>query len=271
MSEESGSIQDVISGIDALHKRIFELEKSLASSGVSHTPGLRSLAPEVRKIVPAWRRKTPPEPRLHVALAITAAIFLQLPLPGKLALFQPSWLFPAMEGALLVIIVALDSSNGPVGRESRLLRVLGLVAAAVLSAANAWSAVRLIMGLINGTLGNSAGQLLVSGVVIWLTNVIVFGVWYWEMDRGGPVGRAQATDQWPDFMFPQMASPDLAPGDWKPDFTDYAYVALTNAIAFSPTDTVPMTRWAKITMALQSVLSLAVVALVVARAVNILK
>jgi hypothetical protein len=261
-----------MSGIVALHKRIFELEKSLVVSGVSHTPGLRTLGSGQHKtFVPSWRRKTPPEPRLHVAFAITVAIFLQWPLPGKLALFQPTWLFPAMEGALLVIIVALDRNGSPVDRESTFLRVLGLVAAAILSVANAWSAVRLIMGLVDGSLGGSAGQLLVSGAVIWLTNVIVFGVWYWEMDRGGPVGRAHGTDQWPDFMFPQMSSPDLAPKDWKPTFTDYAYVALTNAIAFSPTDTMPMTRWAKLAMALQSVLSLAVVALVVARAVNILK
>ena len=157
------------------------------------------------------------------------------------------------------------------GRESKLLRVLGLVAAAILSAANAWSAVRLITGLVDGSLGGSAEQLLVSGAVIWITNMIVFGVWYWEVDRGGPVGRANGTEQWPDFMFAQMASPDLAPPDWRPAFTDYAYLAFTNGIAFSPTDTMPMTRWAKVAMALQAVLSFSVVVLVVARAVNILK
>jgi hypothetical protein len=264
-----GNLQDVLTGITALHKRIFELEKSLVVSGASHTPGLRTLGPELRNVVPAWRRKTPPEPRFHVALAITAAIFLQWPLPGKLALLQPTWLLPAMEGALLIIIVILDS-NHRVDRESMLLRVLGLAAAAILSAVNAGSAVRLIVGLVNGTLGHSAESLLVSGAVIWFTNVIVFGVWYWELDRGGPVGRGLGTDQWPDFMFAQMGDPELAPKDWEPNFTDYAYLAFTNATAFSPTDTLPMTRWAKIAMALQAMLSFSVVVLVVARAVNIL-
>jgi uncharacterized membrane protein len=268
--QPDGSFQDVMDGIMGLHKRIYELEKSLVASGAGIAPDLKTLGPEFRKtFLPAWRRDTPGEPRWHVALAVTAAIFLQWPLPGRLVLFRPTWLLPVLEGALLVILVALDKSS--IDRESMVLRSLGLAAVTILSVANAWSAVRLVMELINGTVGNSAGPLLTSGAVIWLTNVIVFAVWYWELDRGGPAERAHGTREWPDFMFPQMTSPDMAPKDWEPSFPDYAYVAFTNATAFSPTDTMPMTRWAKTAMTLQSMVSIAVVALVVARAVNILK
>ena len=257
-------------GIQGLHKRIFELEKLLATGGGAVGPELRrALGPELRNtIVPAWRRVTAGEARWHAALAITVAIFLQGPLPDRLVLFRPTWLLPALEGALLVMLVALDQYR--IDKESRLIRTLGLTAASILSVANAWSALRLVAGLVQGTEGNRPGPLLISGAVIWLTNVIVFGLWYWELDRGGPAARAHATHYSPDFLFPQMSSPDLAPKDWEPYFPDYAYLAFTNATAFSPTDVMPMTRWAKGAMTLQSMVSIVVVALVVARAVNIL-
>ena len=116
-----------------------------------------------------------------------------------------------------------------------------------------------------------AGPLLVTGGAIWLTNIIVFGLWYWEFDRGGPVARAHGTRPYPDFQFVQMTSPELAPPDWEPAFADYLYLAFTNASAFSPTDVMPLSRWAKLAMTLQSVISIVTVALIVARAVNILK
>jgi hypothetical protein len=142
---------------------------------------------------------------------------------------------------------------------------------AILSLANAWSVARLVTGLVHGTEGENAGPLLVTGGVIWLTNVIIFGLWYWEFDRGGPVSRALATRLYPDFQFVQMTSPHLAPPDWEPAFGDYLYLSFTNAAAFSPTDVLPLSRWAKIGMATQSAISIVTVALVVARAVNILK
>ena len=113
-------------------------------------------------------------------------------------------------------------------------------------------------------------ELLLAGGAIWLTNVIVFGVWYWEFDRGGPVARAAGSQPYPDFVFPQMTNPELAPADWEPGFVDYLYVSFTNAMAFSPTDVMPMTRWAKLTMLTQSLISVVTLVLVVARAVNIL-
>jgi hypothetical protein len=156
-------------------------------------------------------------------------------------------------------------------RHSPVLRMLGLLLIAVASLANAWSMGRLVDGLVNGTAGSTAAPLLASAANIWLTNVIIFALWYWELDRGGPVARAHAEVLEIDFLFPQMATPHVAPVDWEPRFADYLYVSFTNATAFSPTDTMPLTRWAKMAMALQSAISLVTAALVIARAVNILK
>jgi uncharacterized membrane protein len=117
---------------------------------------------------------------------------------------------------------------------------------------------------------NQGRLLIVSSVQIWLTNVLIFGLWYWELDRGGPTGRTMAVPRPADFMFPQMANPDVASPRWRPNFVDYLYISFTNATAFSPTDTMPMSRVAKTLMAVQSVASLLTVALVAARAVNIL-
>lgn len=103
-----------------------------------------------------------------------------------------------------------------------------------------------------------------------MTNILVFGIWYWELDRGGPVARIDGRHRWPDFLFPQMASPELAPKDWAPQFVDYLYVSATNVMAFSPTDTMPMARWAKLMMALQAMVAVSMLALVFARAVNVL-
>ena len=100
--------------------------------------------------------------------------------------------------------------------------------------------------------------------------MVAFALWYWEFDRGGPVARALGTHPYPDFQFPQMTAPEMAPPHWEPTFADYLYVAFTNAAAFSPTDTMPMSRWAKMLMTTQSVISIVTVAFVVARAVNIL-
>ena len=116
-----------------------------------------------------------------------------------------------------------------------------------------------------------AGSLLFNGGAVWLTNVIVFALWYWEADRGGPAARANARHEYPDFLFAQMTAPEMAPRDWEPRFLDYLYLSFTNATAFSPTDTLPLSRWAKLTMMAQSAVSLVTVALVIARAVNILR
>jgi uncharacterized membrane protein len=146
-----------------------------------------------------------------------------------------------------------------------------MILIATISAANAWSLGRLVTHLLQGTEAGDATRLLLTGGAIWLTNVLVFALWYWELDRGGPVGRAHAVRTYPDFLFPQMQSPALAPEEWEPGFVDYLYLSFTNAAAFSPTDVLPLSRWAKLTMLVQSAVSLATVALVVARAVNTLR
>jgi hypothetical protein len=245
-----------------VHGRLAELERLIAR-------GDSAVAPELRKLIPAWRRVTQGEPRWHVAIAMLGAIALQVPLPGRLVLFQPTWIMPVVEGVLFVTLTALNPRR--IDRESQILRGLSLTFCVILSLANAWSAARLVIGLVNGTEGNSAASLLISGAVIWLTNIIVFGLWYWEFDRGGPVARANATHMYPDFQFVQMASPGLASPHWEPMFGDYLYLSFTNATAFSPTDVMPLSRWAKGAMAVQSLVSIVTVALVVARAVNILK
>jgi uncharacterized membrane protein len=112
---------------------------------------------------------------------------------------------------------------------------------------------------------------LLSGATIWLTNIVIFALWFWEFDRGGPGSRAQARVRYPDFLFPQMQDQQMAQVHWHPNFFDYLYISFTNASAFSPTDVLPLTRWAKMLMLFQSITSLLTVGLVVARAVNILQ
>jgi hypothetical protein len=109
-----------------------------------------------------------------------------------------------------------------------------------------------------------------AGGGIYLINVLTFAVWFWELDRGGPAERAAGSDPYPDFLFPPMTSPEMTHKDWEPYFLDYFYVAFTNATAFSPTDTLPLSRWAKFAMALESAIALVTAALVIAKAVNAL-
>jgi hypothetical protein len=257
----------IIDGIRALHNRLDELEARIAPgralrSGERPRPGSPGF-------VPAWQRPTQGEVRWPVATAVAAAVALQVALPDRLVLLHPVWLLPALEGLLLGALVIANPYH--INKESRVLRLLGLTAAALLSLANAYSVAKLVVGLVNGTEGNSAGPLLVTGGMIWLTNVVVFALWYWDFDRGGPAARANADRVYPDFQFVQMTTPQLAPPDWEPAFGDYLYLSFTNATAFSPTDVMPMSRWAKLGMTLQAAISIVTVALVVARAVNILK
>jgi uncharacterized membrane protein len=216
----------------------------------------------------AWRSVTREEPRVQVSAAILVAIGLMLALPARVA-NRPRWVFPGLAVLLLIGVFVARSARWE--RRAGALRAVSLALIGVMSISNAVSAGRLIVDLVRVDGIKDPAHLLLTGGAIWLTNVIVFGVWYWELDRGGPVERAAATHVHPDFVFPQMTSPELAPPDWEPGFVDYLYVSFTNAMAFSPTDTMPMTRWAKLTMLLQSLVSVMTVALVIARAVNILR
>jgi hypothetical protein len=231
-------------------------------------PGVLAARRLAAGITPAWRKVSSDEPRWQVSLVLAIAIVLQIVLPRHLTI-RPHWLLPAVQGLLLVSLLTLNP--GGKRRGSSLLRTFELIMIAVVSLANAISALLLIRSLLRGTEGSDAVGLLRNGGSIWVTNMIAFGLWYWQMDRGGPAERAKATREYPDFLFPQMQSHELAPRDWRSSFVDYLYLSFTNATAFSPTDVLPLTPRAKLLMMLQTVVSLCTIALVVARAVNILR
>ena len=272
----SAAAPEVIAEIRSLHDRIDELhhlvEQRLSTEGMHAGEWLEKHAGTVliRPELPAWRRRTQGELRWPVTLVTAVGIALQLAVPERLLLISPAWIFPAAQGLLLVVLVTVNPRR--IDRESMVMRSLSLVLAALLSLANGWSVATLAVGITRGTMGSNPGQLLITGAFIWLTNIVVFALWYWEFDRGGPVARAlNLKNRYPDFQFVQMVSPpDLVPPNWEPGFFDYLYLAFTNATAFSPTDVMPMSRWAKIAMTVQSLISIVTVVLVVSRAVNIL-
>jgi uncharacterized membrane protein len=207
------------------------------------------------------------DPFWPAQLVVAAAIALHLTLSQKVVI-GPKWLVPTVEGVLLLVLVAIAPARATtrsVGIRRFALVVIGLV-----TLTNVVSLVLLVHFLING--GKAGGHsLILSGIVLWVTNVLIFAVWYWEMDRGGPVARFQNPDAMADFQFPQMEdSKSYVPKNWQPGFLDYLYTSLTNATAFSPTDTMPLTQTAKMVMGVQAVSALVTVGLVVARAVNIL-
>jgi len=147
-------------------------------------------------------------------------------------------------------------------------RAIGLLA--IVSLANAVLLLAVIASLVRGD-EKSGAQLLLKAITVWTTNTITFGLWYWAFDRGGPVRRLEPDPPPPDFQFPQLENPQLAAPGWQPELVDYLYVSLTNSIAFSPTDAMPLSRWAKLLMSAESALSSITVLLVAARAVNIFK
>ena len=207
------------------------------------------------------------EPLWPALAAVLFAIALQLLLPKRLTA-GPRWLLPALEGALLVGLAL--ASPRQLEREHRARRLMAIGLTALVSAANITSLALLSHGLLHHGSPNGR-QLIVSGTLIWLTNVLIFGLWYWQTDRGGPGRRAAGRDGAPDLLFPQMNDDRIEPRNWRPQFIDYLYVSLTNALAFSPTDTMPLSLMAKSIMGIQSLVSLVTIALVVARAVNILQ
>jgi hypothetical protein len=148
-------------------------------------------------------------------------------------------------------------------------RVLALAVIAVLTAANAAAIILLVHLLLTGA-QTQASQLLRAGIHMWAMNVLVFGLWFWELDGGGPPKRRHDSTAARDFFFPQEGLPNTVAGRWQPSFIDYLYISYTNATAFSPTDTMPLSQWAKVLMAAQSAASLLLAIMVVARAVNIL-
>ena len=180
----------------------------------------------------------------------------------------PVWVLPLIEGILLVALIAGDP--GAIDRRSRLLRVLSIALVAILVVGALGATGQLIDVLIGGGHEtNSATELLEAGSIVWVANIIAFALLYWELDGGGAAARAHHSRSDVDFAFPQQMNPELAPAEWRPEFIDYLYLAFTNAMAFSPTDAMPIARWAKLAMMVLSVSSLAILGLVIARAVNV--
>jgi uncharacterized membrane protein len=217
--------------------------------------------------LPAWLRPTSGEQRLPVGAAILVAIVLQWAVLKDIV-FESGW--PLLAAELVLFASLMIANPSRINRESKWLRVLSLTLVLVVSLATVVSLGRLVYELLHGEI-RDAPALLLTGGAIWLTNVIVFALWYWETDRGGPAARANARHRYPAFLFPQMTVPEMVDPEWEPNFVDYLYLSFTNSTAFSPTDALPLSRWAKLAMMFQSAVSLAVVVLVVARAVNILR
>jgi hypothetical protein len=207
------------------------------------------------------------EPRWPASLAVTAALVLYMTLPGTLTI-GPGWVIPALEAALLIPLTVRAPYRHR--EEVRLIRLASLLLIALVNLAVVASLVLLVNLVLSGQ-AVTGRQLIFSGIQIWLTLILVFALWFWEVDRGGPGIRGQADQDEPDFLFPQMATHELGQADWIPGFVDYLYLSFTNATAFSPTDTMPLTVRAKVLMLIEALASITTVVMVAGRAVNILK
>ena len=209
------------------------------------------------------------EARWPMAVAVVAVIVLTLLLPRSL-IVRPRYGVPIVEALLLVAVIIGDP--GKIDRRSRPVRTLSITLISLLVATTLWCTGLLIAQLIRGGAAtNAGGTLLAAGGIVWASNVIAFGLLYWELDSGGPAVRAHGLPAHPDFAFPQQLTPELAPHDWRPRFIDYLYLGFTSATAFSPTDTMPLRAWNKLAMMAQSAISLALLGLVIARAVNVFR
>ena len=202
-----------------------------------------------------------------MAAAVLTATVLMVITPRRAA-FPLWWIFPVVQLVMLAALILADP--GRIDRRSVTLRRATLALIAVMTVANTVAGIVLIDDIISGLSGITPTILLGGGAAIWVTNIIVFSLWFWELDRGGPAERAAGSGVRPSFAFPEDATPELVPEGWMPTYPDYLYLAYTNATAFSPTDTLPIRMWAKMTMMLQSSASLVTAILVIARAINIL-
>jgi hypothetical protein len=206
-------------------------------------------------------------PAIAVLVFAVLNVSLRVWLPNDRVISVP-WLLPLLELALLAALLLANPTSDK--RRAGELRGVAIVLVGLLLVAALWATVVLIGHLVTGDEHTkSGGELLASGALVWLGNLLAFSLLYWVLDSGGPRLRAAARRQYPDFMFPQLQDPDLAPPGWHPIFVDYLYLGFCTSTAFSPTDVLPLARWSKLAMAVQSAVSLAVIGLVIARAVNV--
>jgi len=205
-----------------------------------------------------------------VALAIAAAAMLHVALPARYRL-DPAWVVPVVMFTLLAALVIGDP--GRIDRQKAWLRVVTDIVIGFITVANMFAGVHLVADILtnNKLFANNATGLLATGGVIWVTNVIAFALWYWDLDRGGAAARAHRPYANPTFVFPEMQHTAYAPSTWVPIFADYLSLAFWTATAFSPTDVSAIKRWAKLLLMTQAAASLILGALVIARAINILQ
>ena len=215
----------------------------------------------------AWGERSRAEARWPASLAVVAAAALYLTLPGKFTL-GPTWIIPAIEALILIPLSIAAPMRHP--HEKQAVQYAAFVIIGIANVANVASLVLLIRALVYDAKSVTGPELLFSSIAIWLTNVIVFSLWFYELDRGGPDDRLRDDHGRPDFLFPQMSTPGCTHDRWAPIYFDYLYLSFTNATAFSPTDTMPLTPTAKALMLVQSLASLLTVTIVASRAVNIL-
>jgi len=207
------------------------------------------------------------EPRWPMTLAVVSVIVLTSVLPDRLSAL-PTWVFPTVLTILLLALIATDP--GAITKTSRALRWLSIALVVVMAVSALSATTRLIRDLVEGSpITANATTLLATGASVWVINIVAFALLYWEFDCGGPAARAHGMAPHPDLAFPQQLEPDVAPPGWRPQFVDYLYVGITDAVAFSPTDAMPLAPWAKLAMAIEAVISLVILGLVIARAVNV--
>ena len=210
------------------------------------------------------------EPRWPMAIAVLATGLLRAALPHQLRNGDAAWLFLFLVVVLLAVLIIGDP--GRIDRDRPWLHNLTSVLIGLISVANADAAIRLVVGIVDvSSFTQDAKVLLASGGAIWLSNIIAFALWYWNLDRGGPAARAAGTEDSPALIFPEMLHPQHVGEGWYPTFVDYFHFAFATATAFSPTDVSAVKPWMKLMMMAEEAISLVVAILVVARAVNILK
>ncbi len=216
---------------------------------------------------PSWQRPTKPEARWAAFAAIVIIIAGQTWMAASLSL-RLVWVYPTIAGIFLLASVAVYIPSRTEPR--RALRVLSIGLGAMLVVANMVSLVLLVRGVFVGSHLSPPGLILAGGAP-WMANVVVFALIYWELDGGGPEARADGYRDYPDLVFPQQQHDQqaLAPSDWKPTFSDYLFVSLISATAFSPTDAMPYSRRAKLVMGVESIMAFVIAAMLVARAINI--
>lgn len=208
------------------------------------------------------------EPRWPLVLATLAVLCVLTFLPARIRLF-PSW-FPYAVGMALLLPMAVVWLSGVQARWLRVERTTTLVFSVLAEAVTLTTVLYLVIKMLDRPEDFSGRQLLTSSIGAWITNVLAFSLVYWRIDRGGPEARANDAGRKPDWLFPQTGVPEEAPPDWRPTYVDYLFLAFSTAMAFSPTDALPLTSRAKLLMMLESAVSLLTLVTVAARAINIL-